>query len=74
MCIRDSPQAQHYAVIIDTEGSLRWNKGHIKRAGMPELHMIEVLTENVPAAFSLLDVRKVEGDGIWLRYVPKNRR
>ena len=68
------PQAQHYAVIIDTEGSLRWNKGHIKRAGMPELHMIEVLTENVPAAFSLLDVRKVEGDGIWLRYVPKNRR
>lgn len=158
------PQAQHYAVIIDTEGSLRWNKGHIKRAGMPELHMIEILTENVsdgylamlrragisylfagkerldigrlletlkkefgvnslmitgggvvdwsflqagaidelslvlsplaggetdkatvfdrsdylaenvPAAFSLLDVRKVEGDGIWLRYVPKNRR
>ena len=34
----------------------------------------DYLAENVPAAFSLLDVRKVEGDGIWLRYVPKNRR
>ena len=156
--------ARHYAVIIDTEGTLRWTKGHMKRAGMPEMHMIEVLTENVPdsyldmlqkagvsylfageetldmeillkklkqefgidslmvtgggvvdwsflqagvmdelslilcplasgetdkatvfdrsgymtenvpVAFALLDVQKVEGGGIWLRYAPNNRR
>lgn len=32
------------------------------------------VSENVPVAFSLLDVRKLEGDGIWLRYLPKNAK
>lgn len=27
---------------------------------------------NVPVAFSLAEIRKLEGDGIWLRYMPKN--
>lgn len=31
-------------------------------------------SENIPAAFSLLDVQKLDEDTLWLRYRPKNIR
>lgn len=30
------------------------------------------LDRNVPVAFSLLEIQKLEGSGIWLRYRPQN--
>lgn len=32
------------------------------------------LTRTAPVAFSLVDVRKLPGDGIWIRYHPKNTK
>lgn len=29
------------------------------------------LTENIPTAFALKDVKRLPGDGVWLKYIPK---
>ncbi|MBR1811394.1 MAG: RibD family protein [Clostridia bacterium] len=38
---------RNYVVVIDAEGKLHWRGNIARRRGMPDSHVIEVLTENV---------------------------
>ncbi|MCM1193967.1 MAG: dihydrofolate reductase family protein [Lachnospiraceae bacterium] len=40
----------HYNVVVDTEGSLQWENGTIRRPGQPEAHAVVILLESVPDA------------------------
>lgn len=40
-----------YYVSVDTQGEIGWESGTFRRAGRPDAHVIEVLTEQTPAAY-----------------------
>lgn len=40
-----------YYVSVDTLGEIAWNSGTYKRAGRPDSHVIEILTEKTPAQY-----------------------
>ena len=40
-----------FIVSADPKGTLAWSKGYIQRPGRPRSHVIEVLTEQVPADY-----------------------
>ena len=44
-------QAALYYVSIDTQGEIGWESGTFRKAGRPDAHVIEVLTEQTPAAY-----------------------
>ena len=43
--------AKSYIVVIDTEGSLKWNANQFEHSGQAKAHIISVLTENVSDAY-----------------------
>nr|WP_217936474.1 RibD family protein [Enterocloster clostridioformis] len=43
--------AQLYYVSVDTQGEIGWESGIFRKAGRPDAHVIEVLTEQTPAAY-----------------------
>lgn len=43
--------AERFTVVVDTEGSLRWNTNQVVRSGQPRSHIVIVLTESVPDAY-----------------------
>ena len=44
-------QAAFYYVSVDTQGEIGWESGTFLKAGRPDAHVIEVLTELTPAAY-----------------------
>lgn len=44
-------QAALYYVSVDTQGEIGWESGTFRKAGRPDSHVIEVLTEQTPAAY-----------------------
>lgn len=44
-------QATLYYVSVDTQGEIGWESGTFRKAGRPDAHVIEVLTEQTPAAY-----------------------
>lgn len=40
-----------YYVFIDTQGEIGWESGTFRKAGRPDAHVIEVLTEQTSAAY-----------------------
>lgn len=40
-----------FIVVVDVEGSLKWNVSSIERYGQPKSHIITILTENVSDAY-----------------------
>lgn len=40
-----------YYVSVDTQGEIGWESGIFRKAGRPDAHVIEVLTEQTPAAY-----------------------
>lgn len=44
-------QADLYYVSVDTQGEIGWKSGTFRKAGRPDAHVIEVLTEQTPAAY-----------------------
>lgn len=44
-------QADLYYVSVDTQGEIGWESGTFRKAGRPDAHVIEVLTEQTPAAY-----------------------
>lgn len=44
--IADS-SAEHFAVVIDPEGGLRWKSGYVERPGQAKSHVVQVLAECV---------------------------
>lgn len=40
-----------YYVSVDTQGEIAWDSGTYSRAGRPDAHIIEVLTEKTPKAY-----------------------
>lgn len=40
-----------YYVSVDTQGEIDWESGTFRKAGRPDAHVIEVLTEQTPAAY-----------------------
>lgn len=44
-------QAALYYVSVDTQGEIGWESGTFRKAGRPDAHVIEVLTEQTPAAY-----------------------
>lgn len=40
-----------YYVSLDTLGEITWNSGTYKRAGRPDSHVIEMLTESTPLTY-----------------------
>lgn len=40
-----------YYVSVDTQGEIGWESGTFRKAGRPDAHVIEVLTEQTPAAY-----------------------
>lgn len=43
--------AQLYYVSVDTQGEIGWESGIFRKAGRPDAHVIEILTEQTPAAY-----------------------
>ncbi|MBO1307158.1 RibD family protein [Enterococcus sp. 669A] len=43
--------AQQYFVAIDTEGEIPWTEGTYKKAGRPNAHVIEIVTEGTPKEY-----------------------
>lgn len=43
--------AELYYISIDTKGEIGWESGVFKKAGRPDSHVIEVLTENTPVSY-----------------------
>lgn len=43
--------AEIYYVSVDPLGEIGWESGEFKRAGNPDAHVIEILTEKTPAAY-----------------------
>lgn len=43
--------AELYYVSVDTQGEIGWESGTFRKAGRPDAHVIEVLTEQTPAAY-----------------------
>ena len=44
-------QAGLYYVSLDTQGEIGWESGTFQKAGRPDAHVIEILTENTPAEY-----------------------
>ena len=44
-------RAELYYVSVDTQGEIGWESGTFRKAGRPDAHVIEVLTEQTPAAY-----------------------
>lgn len=44
-------QATFYYVSVDTQGEIGWESGTFRKAGRPDAHVIEVLTEQTPTAY-----------------------
>ena len=44
-------QVDLYYVSVDTQGEIGWESGTFRKAGRPDAHVIEVLTEQTPAAY-----------------------
>lgn len=44
-------QAALYYVSVDPQGEIGWESGTFRKAGRPDAHVIEVLTEQTPAAY-----------------------
>lgn len=44
-------QSALYYVSVDTQGEIGWESGTFRKAGRPDAHVIEVLTEQTPAAY-----------------------
>lgn len=44
-------QAALYYVSVDTQGEIGWESGTFRKAGRPDAHVIEVLTEQTPVAY-----------------------
>lgn len=44
-------QASLYFVSVDTQGEIGWESGTFRKAGRPDAHVIEILTEQAPAAY-----------------------
>ncbi len=44
-------EAEHYYISIDTEGEIGWESGIYRKAGRPDAHVIEVLTEGTSAGY-----------------------
>lgn len=44
-------QAPLYYVSVDVQGEISWESGTFHKAGRPDAHVIEVLTEKTPAAY-----------------------
>lgn len=44
-------QAPLYYVSVDVQGEIGWESGTFHKAGRPDAHVIEVLTEKTPAAY-----------------------
>lgn len=40
-----------YYVSVDTQGEIGWESGTFRKSGRPDAHVIEVLTEQTPAAY-----------------------
>lgn len=40
-----------YYVSVDTQGEIGWESGIFRKAGRPDAHVIEILTEQTPAAY-----------------------
>lgn len=40
-----------YYVSLDTQGEIAWDSGVYRRAGRPDAHVIEILTEKTPKAY-----------------------
>ena len=40
-----------YYVSVDTQGEIGWKSGIFRKAGRPDAHVIEILTEQTPAAY-----------------------
>lgn len=47
----EEAQAALYYVSVDTQGEIGWESGTFHKAGRPDAHVIEVLTEQTPAAY-----------------------
>lgn len=43
--------AELYYVSLDTSGEIGWESGTFRKAGRPDAHVIEILTEHTPAAY-----------------------
>lgn len=43
--------ADLYYVSVDTKGEIGWKSGTFRKAGRPDAHVIEILTEETPAAY-----------------------
>lgn len=43
--------AELYYVSLDTQGEIGWESGTFQKAGRPDAHVIEILTENTPAVY-----------------------
>lgn len=43
--------AEIYYVSLDTQGEIGWESGTFRKAGRPDAHVIEILTENTPTAY-----------------------
>lgn len=43
--------AELYYVSVDTQGEIGWESGTFRKTGRPDTHVIEVLTEQTPAAY-----------------------
>lgn len=44
-------QADLYYVSVDTQGEIGWESGTYRKTGRPDAHVIEILTEQTPAAY-----------------------
>lgn len=44
-------QAAPYYVSVDTQGEIGWESGTFRKAGRPDAHVIEILTEQTPAVY-----------------------
>lgn len=40
-----------YYVSLDTEGEIGWESGIFRKAGRPDMHVVEILTESTPMAY-----------------------
>lgn len=43
--------AEHYYISVDTAGEIGWESSVYRKAGRPDAHVIEVLTENTPIEY-----------------------
>lgn len=46
-----SSEVNSYYVVVDLEGSIRWESKYIEKRGRPKSHVIEILSENVSDSY-----------------------